>query len=824
MLADIRFAFRLIARNPGFSVAAILTLTLGIGMTTAILSVVDAVLLRPVPFSEPDRLLVVWETDRDSGTSREPASYPDFRDFQQRSRTVARLAALVAGEANLTPDQGDPTRVASLTVSAGFLPMLSIRPLLGRGFLPDDERVGGPQVVVISERLWERAFLRDPNVIGRTLRLDDRAQTVIGVVGRGADFGVLQMLEASEYGRGFADRDPRTEVDIWSPLQADSDSLPRDTHPMLLVGQLAEGASLAAAQEELSGIAAELERQVPANKARGVYVEPLLEVIFGPIQPALMVLLAGVGLVLLVACVNVAHLLLARGTARVREVAVRSALGAEPGRLARQFAVENALLTLISAGLGVGLAFGALRALVLIAPPEVPRLATVAIDLRVLAAALLIAAVAAFAFGLVPLLQARRTDLRGCLNSEDARGATGGRQGRLAQSALVIAEIAFAVVLVSGAGLLMKSFWHLQHVDPGFDAAGVLKAEFQLPPTRYPVNFKVWPNFTEMHRFNAALSARVAALPGVEAVALAGNHPLDAGFTNSFTIVGRETESRDFPEMSIRRVTPSYFGVMRVALVSGRLLDDRDQTSAPAVVLLNKTAADRFFPTGGAVGHQVAFWGSNRTIVGILADERIHGVHESTPIAAYVPLAQAPSANGAEAVLVRTSGDPAAVAGAVRHAIAEVDPGLAVFGVEPLAQTLSQSTAEQRFLALLLGLFAGLALLLAAIGIHGVLSYSVAQRAREIGVRVALGATTRSVTRLVFAQSAKLTVIGLGAGIILALVFAQSLAGLLFGIVATDVATFAVVIAVLTIVSLVATWLPARHALRVDPIVALRQV
>ena len=231
MLADIRFAFRLIARNPGFSAAAILTLTLGIGMTTAILSVVDAVLLRPVPFPEPDRLLVVWETDRDSGTSREPASYPDFRDFQQRSRTVDGLAALIAGETNLTPDRGDPTRVASLTVSADFLPMLSIRPLGGRGFSPDDERVGGPQVVLISERLWERAFLRDPNVSGRTLRLDDRLQTVVGVVPRGADFGVLQMLEASEYGRGFADRDPRTEVDIWSPLQADSNSLPRDTHP-----------------------------------------------------------------------------------------------------------------------------------------------------------------------------------------------------------------------------------------------------------------------------------------------------------------------------------------------------------------------------------------------------------------------------------------------------------------------------------------------------------------------------------------------------------------------------------------------------------------
>ncbi|MGH9175057.1 MAG: ABC transporter permease, partial [Vicinamibacterales bacterium] len=313
MLADLRYAFRLIAHNPGFSAAAILTMTLGIGMTTAIFSVVDAVLLRPIPFPDPERLVMVWETDRDSGTTHEPASYPDFRDFQQRSRRVDRFAAVIAGETSLTPERGDPVRLASLTVTHDFLPLLGVHPLVGRGLTADDERVGGPQVVLISEGLWDRVFLRDPNVVGRTLRRDDRPQTVIGVVPRGADFGVLQILSAADYGRGFADRDARTEVDVWSPLQADADILPRDTHPALLIGRLAPGASVASAQEDLAGIAADLERTFPSNTARGVFVEPLPDVIFGPIEPALLVLAAGVGLVLLISCVNVANLLLARG-------------------------------------------------------------------------------------------------------------------------------------------------------------------------------------------------------------------------------------------------------------------------------------------------------------------------------------------------------------------------------------------------------------------------------------------------------------------------------------------------------------------------------
>jgi putative ABC transport system permease protein len=819
---DLRYAARLLRRNPGFAASAILTLTLGIGMTTAIFSVVDAVLLRPVPFPDPDRLVMVWETDRDTGTSHEPGSWPDYVDFQQRSRQIDPFAAVVAGEVTLASDVGEPMRIASLSMTHGFLPLVGVTPLVGRSFSQDDDRVGGPAVMLISERLWDRVFQRDPAVLGRTLRLDDVPRSVIGVVRSGADFGILQILSAADYSRGFADRDPRSQVDVFLPLQADPKELVRDTHPLLLLGRLAPGAAVASAQNELAAIAADLERAYPENKARGVFIEPVRSVIFGRTRPALLVLLAAVGLVLLIACVNVANLLLARGTGRRREVAVRAALGAGTPHLARQFIVENLLLTSLSAALGIVVASVALRLLLALAPPEVPRLGSVTIDLRVLLVALLVSTVVGIVFGALPVLQSRRTDLQSALNSEDARGATGSREGAFVRAALVVAEIALAVVLLVGAGLLIKSVWRLQQVDPGFDASGVLKAEFELPESRYPFNFRDWPDIKAIHQFNAALLSRVAALPGVESVAIAGSHPLSAGFTNSFAIVGREAESRDFPEMSMRGISPGYFRTVRLRLVRGRLLQDTDVTGGAPVLVINEAAADRLFAGHDPVGRQLAFWGVTWTIVGVVGNEKFHGISEAAPIAAYLSLAQAP-ARGGQSLLVRTGGDPIALAGAVRAAIGEIDPTLAIFGVEPLAETLSTSIGTERFLRLVLVIFATLALVLAAIGIHGVLSYAVAQRTREIGIRIALGASSRGVTQLVLGQGLRLTLTGLGVGIVLAAVVARSLAGLLFGVEPADPVTFASALAVLAVVATVAIWLPARRAVRVDPILAIRQ-
>jgi predicted permease len=820
--SDVRFAIRLLGRSPAFTAASMLTLALGIGATTAIFSVVDAVLLRPVPLPDPDRLVMVWETDRDSGTFREPGAWPDLVDFQQRSRRIDRLAAFIADESILTVGTGEPARVATVHVTHGFSPLLGISPIAGRALGPADDAPGGPATVWISERLWNRLFQRDPAIVGRSINIDDRPRTVAGVMPAGADFGLLQMLSAADYSRGFADRDARSEVDVWLPLQATEQDFPRDTHPFLLVGRLAPGSRIGAAQEELAGIALDLERAYPANKARGVFVEPLRNVIFGPVEPALAVLLAAAGLVLLIACVNVANLLLARGTSRTREIAVRSALGADMSRLARQFVVENTVLTLTSTVLGVALAAGALQFLLALAPPEIPRLASIGIDGRVLAVATLISIAVGFAFGMLPVWHARRTDILGSLKQEEGRG-TAGRDRGVMRSSLVVAEMALAVVLALAAALLVKSFWNLQHVPPGFDPTGVLKAEFQLPSTRYPVDFKQWPNFKEMHRFNADLLARAAALPGVESAAIAGNHPLDAGFTNSFVVVGREAESQDFPELSIRRVTSGYFRTLRVRLVRGRLLADSDTIASQPVILINEASAERFFPGSDPLGQQIAFWGTRRTIVGVLANEKFHGLTAAAPLAAYVPLPQAPSADGGEALIVRTAGDPAALASAVTGAIRGVDPGLAVFGVEPLSQTLAESIGAQRFTMLLLGLFAALAVLLASVGIHGVLSYIVAQRSREIGIRVALGAHPGGVLRLIVGQGARLALAGAAVGVALALASQRVLAGLLFGVPPTDVGTFALVLAILAVVALLSIWIPARRAVRIDPIVALRE-
>ena len=823
MLQDFRYGARLLGRNPAFAAASILTLTLGIGMTTAMFSVVDAVLLRPVPFPDSDRLVMVWETDRDTGTTHEPGAWPDYVDFQQRSRRVDRLEGAIAREATLNPDRGEPVRLAAMQVTHGLLPLLGVNAIVGRGFTADDDRLGGPAVTVISEALWQRVFARDPDAIGRTVRIDDRPWTVIGVVPAHADFGILQVLSAADYARGFADRDARSRVDAWMPLQADPEQLVRDTHPLIMVGRLGRGASVAAAQEELATIAADLERTYASNKARGVHVQPLRDVVFGPTEPALLLLLAAVALVLLISCVNVANLLLARGTARTREVAVRLALGASTRRLLRQFVAENVLLTLASAALGVGLAYAALEALIALAPPEVPRLASAAIDTRVLAVAAIVSVVVGVLFGLLPLRQASRPDLQPVLNAEDSRGAAGGRQGRLTRSMLVVAEIALAVVLAAGAGLLIRSIWHLRHADPGFDVAHVLKAEFQLPPARYGAPFSEWPNFPGVHRFNDALIDKVSALPGVESAAVAVSHPLNAGSTNSFAIVGREEESRDLPEISVRQVSPGYFATVRVRLVRGRLLSERDATAAPAVTLINEAAAERLFANHDPLGQQIALWGALRTIVGVVANEKFQGVTAAPPIAAYVPVAQAPTRGGDESLLVRVKGDVANAAPAVRAAIRDIDPGLAVFGMEPLADTLRASLGTERFVTLVLALFAGLALVLAAIGIHGVLSYAVARRAREIGIRMALGAPSASVMRLVVGEAALLTTCGLGAGLLMALALARSLQGLLFGVVATDPPTLAAVVVVLGTVAALAAWLPTRRALGVDPLVVLRR-
>jgi putative ABC transport system permease protein len=822
LLQDIRYGWRGLRRAPLFTAAAVATLALGIGANTAIFSVVDAVLLRPAPVKDLNRLVMVWQTDRQSGTLREPASVPDYLDFRARARTLDRVAGLAAGEANLTPPHGEPTRLAALRVSHDLLPALGFDPIAGRSFREEEDQAGGPPVVMISESLWERAFARDPGIVGRVLHLDDEPFTVVGVVRDVSDFGVLQILSAAVYSRSFADRGDRVRVDAWLPLQPNPKSYPRDTHGLFVLGRLAPGVGLASAQREFDSIGADLERTYASNRARGVNVEALGAVVFGPVRPALMLLVGAVAFVLLVACVNVANLLLARGTTRGREIAVRSALGAGGARLYRQFLVETLILAVIGGIAGIGLARLTLATLVAMAPPDIPRLSAVTIDGRVLGVSLSIAAVVGLVFGLLPAFQARRLDVQTALKGHAGRQASQGRAARAVTRALVVAQVTLAVVLLAGAGLLVRSFWRLEHVNAGFHVGGVMKAEYQLPRTRYPVNFANFPNFKEIHAFNDALVQRVRALPGVETAAVAGNHPLDPGFTNSFVIVGREAESAGFPEISVRRVTPGYFRTVGLSLVRGRLFRESDATASAPVVLINEAAARRFFPGRDPLGAKIRFWGASREIVGVVGDERFHGLANAAPIAAYAPLAQAPSVNGAHVLLVRTSGAPAALLPPVRRAFREQDASLAVFGAEPLERTRAHSLAERRFVMILLGLFAAVALVLAGIGVHGVLAYGVAQRTREFGVRMALGARPGQVLTSVLGEGVVLTGIGLCLGICGALAMTRFLTAYLFGIAPADPVTFVAVAAFLAAVALAASAIPARRATRVDPTVALR--
>jgi putative ABC transport system permease protein len=819
---DIRLAIRLLVKNPGFALAAILTLALGIGANTAVFSVVNGVLLRPAPVAHLERLMMFWETDRNSSTTREPGSIPDYLDYKARGRSFDTLAGVMASEVNFTASAVDPIQIASLRASHEMFPMLGISPVQGRSFSAEEDVANGPAVALISESLWRGSLGGRPDVIGQTVRLDDRPYQIVGVMPDTTDFGVLQILAAAAYGRGFADRGERTHVDVWIPLQPDPQAFPRSTHPLFMLGRLAPGATRTAAQDEMAGIAADLERAYPENRARGVHVEALSDIVFGQVRPMLYVLLGAVGLVLLVACVNVASLLLARAAARAQEVALRRALGASHGQLLRQFLVESLLLTLVAATAGVGLAYLGVQALIGLAPADVPRLPSVSIDLPILGATLAISAMAGLTFGLIPTLQARRIDLHATLKDDGgARGTAGPGRVRL-RGALVVAELAFAVMLLAGAGLLIRSFWNLQQVDPGFRAGGVLKAEYKLPGTRYPVDFRAWPNFKEQHAFTHAVLERAAALPGVASVAVAGNHPLDPGFTNSFFVVGRRDEARTWPEISVRRVTPGYFQTVDLALTNGRLLLEQDATTAPAVSVINAAAAARFFPGRNPLGAQIQLYGAPRTIVGVVENERFQGLSADAPLAIYLPLAQAPSANGAGALLVRTSGDPSALAASLRAVVRERDPELAVFGVEPLEATVSRSVSQRRFAMLLLGLFAGTALLLGAVGIHGVLSYDVARRRREIGIRMALGAQPTGILRLVVGQSAILTVVALAVGAAGAFALTRFLSALLFGVSAHDPATLVAVAALMAAVALAATAIPAWRAARTDPASALR--
>ena len=807
LMRNLRVALRRLTSNPLHTLAIVGTLALGIGANTAIFSVVDTVLLRPSPFPQPDRVVMVWETDRASGTSHEPASWPDVVDFRERTRALSALGSMQGVAATVMGET--PERVTGLAVTPGLLEVFGVEPLVGRLFAPDEASAGAYTTVLLGEAYWRTRFDADPDVAGRTLVLSGGPVTIVGVLPAEADLGVRQVHARADYAADFQGGG----VAVWLSIQPTAEAFPRATHPFLTLGRLAPGADLETAQDELAAIAADLEANYPENADRGVNVEAYSDVVFGPVRSALMVLLGAVALVLLVACANVANLLLAETSARMREVAVRQAFGATAGVIRRQFLVESLLLTGLGTVAGIVLAYGGLGLLVAFAPDDLPRLSSAALDLRVLGFTTALGGAVALLFGLLPLVQTRSLELQEFLKVQAGPRGTAGHAVRRYRSGLVVAEIALAVTLVVGAGILVRSFWELQSVDLGFRTQGIVKAEYDLPTNRYT-------NLTEVNDFHRRYLERARQIPGVEAVTLAAQHPLDPGFTNSFVIAGREAESRDYAEIRTRFISPGYLDVVRVPLLDGRAIGEGDAPGEPNVGVINQSAASRYFGEASALGQDLRFWGLNWRIVGVMGDERFRGPDQPVEPAIYVPVAQI--AWNRVAVLLRSDRDPSAVAADARRVLQELDPALILIGAGSLSTMLQESVSRPRFVATLLGVFAGIAILLAMIGVYGVLSYTVAQRGPEIGIRLALGASRRDVFREVVGEGLRVTGVGAALGAATALATSRLLQGLVFGISATDAPTYVVVIGVVLSTAVLASLLPALRASRTDPVALLK--
>ncbi len=806
---NLRVALRRLASHPLHTLAIVGTLALGIGANTAIFSVVDAVLLRPSPFPEPDQLVMVWETDRASGTMHEPASWPDVVDFRERTRALSDLGTMLA--LTITVTEGDtPERVTGLAVTPELLKVLGVEPLAGRLFAPDEGSTGAPyRTVLLGEAYWRARFEADPDIAGRTIALSEGPATIVGVLPAEADLGVHQVHARADYSAEFRGGG----VAVWVAMRPTAAAFHRTTHPFLTLGRLAPGTDLETAQAELTAIAAELEASYPENDARGVNIEAYSDVVFGPVRSALVVLLGAVALVLLVACANVANLLLAETSARMREVAVRQAFGATDGVIRRQFLVESLLLTGLGTVAGVALAYGGLGFLVAFAPADLPRLASAGLDLRVLVFTTGLAGAVALLFGLLPFIQARSLKLHEFLKVQASPRGTAGRTERRYRSGLVVAEIALAVTLVVGAGILVRSFWELQSVDLGFSTVGIVKAQYDLPTSRYP-------EISEMSDFDRRYLQEVRQIPGVEAATLAAQHPLDPGFTNSFVITGREAESRNFPEIRTRFISSGYLDVVRVPLLEGRSIEDGDALGEPNVGVLNQSAASRYFGEASALGQEFRFWGRRWRVVGVMGDERFRGPDQANEPAIYLPLAQI-SWNQVT-VLLRSDRESSALAGEARRVLQGLDPELILFGAEPLTAIVEESVSRPRFTATLLGVFAGVAILLAMIGVYGVLSYAVAQRGPEVGIRLALGASRGDVFREVVAEGLLVTAVGAVLGVVAALATSRILSGLVFGVSATDAPTYVVVIGAVLSTAVLASLLPALRASRTDPVALLR--
>ena len=800
LLQDLRYALRLMRQRPGFTAIVVLTLALGIGANTAMFTVINGVLLRPLPFGAPDRIVMIWENDRLNAKPRYPVAPANFKDWREQTRAFEQLAAFREGSAIFTIG-GEGMRAPGAVVTTNFFDALSVRPLIGDGFKPEHGVRGQHRVLVLSYEAWQHRFKGDPAITGRQID-----------IGAGAPYRVVGVMPQSF-------RYPTRQTEFWRAMAIDPELFSnRSLHFLSVVGRLVPGVSMAQATADMDAIAVRQQKAYPGtNDQRGVTLVPITEQIVGDVRGPLYALTIAVLMVLLIGCANVGNLMLIRAAARRRELAVRVALGADRLRIARQLLAEGIALSGAGAVAGLVLAFWATSLLSRVAEPYVPRIADARIDFRVVAFLTVVSLASGILFALAPALTSGRDDIRDALQ-DNTRTAGPGPTARRVRGALAIGELAVACVLVIGAGLMLKSFWRLMQVSPGFATARILAGTIELPEARYP-------NGPQIIAFYQALTDRLRQVPGIQTVGFTSALPMSgSGATTWLTIEGQPLSSGEPPEVNYRTASVDYFRALEVPVTAGRAFTEQDTVTSLTTIIVNRALVERFFRDRDPIGQRIrigpnprAAW---RTIVGVVGDMHQSGPERPPAPELYLPVTQDVFADLYFAV--RTDADPLTLASTLRDAVHSIDPQLSIFEMSTMEAILSEHVASRRLLMLLLAAFAGVALLLALIGIYGVMGNTVSQRTNEIGVRMALGAQRGEIAQMILGEGARLSLAGLALGIAIALAVTRLLKSTLFGVTPTDVSTYAVVVVLMLAVGLVACYLPARRAARIDPLTAIR--
>ncbi len=809
LLQDIRFGLRMLLKSPSVSIVATIALALGIGANTAIFSVVNAVLLRPLPFPDSDSLVALFETDLQRGLQRGTHSYPNFFDIRTQNTVLERVSTYRSGDYIMT-GQGEPARLQGAVVTADLLPLLGVQPMLGRMFLPDEDKPSETgRVVILSQPLFQKRFSADPSILNQSITLNGVSYTVVGVMPAGFEFPIQN-----------------EPVELWTTIAGDASgktpvTTQRGAHFLRVIGRLKPGVTLEQAQADLTTIASRLEQQYPdTNTRRGLRVDSALSALVGDVRPTLFILLGAVACVLLIACANVANLLLARATSRHKEMAIRAAMGASRVRVIRQLLTESVLLSLLGGAVGLLLAVWWSDLLIALGKEDIPRAVQVGIDWRVLGFTLGVSLLTGVIFGLAPAFHSSKSELIDTLK-EGGRGTSEGARRNKVRNLLVVTELAIAVVLLVSAGLLIQSLWRLQNVNSGLVPENVLTFNVGLPEIKY--------NYEKQSQFFIDLKSRLESTPGVQSASSILPLPLSGDrFSITFEIEGRPMAPKDHPSGDFFSTGVGYFRAMGIPIIKGRDFDDRDRYGATPVVIITETLARQFFPNEDAIGKRIkpginTIEGDKTTmreIIGVVGDVRNRSLDTEPKPAYYVPQTQVPFDQ--MAMVVKTAGDPHSLISAATKQVGAMDQDIPVFAVKTMEEYLSASVATPRFSTTLLSIFAAVALVLTVVGLYGVMSYSVAQRTNEIGIRLALGAQSRDVLMMIVKQGSVLIILGLVIGLAGAFALTRLIASLLFGVTAKDPLTFGAVAVLLAAVALLACYVPAWRATKVDPMEALR--